>query len=97
MTILVHPTLCRDPIAIQEFEVLTGMKVMTRAHKAPQLRVVKSKKTTDVLGPDFKNILLECTACGHTSNMHLRGESCSRCKQGVMFDAFNPFDGGSAA
>lgn len=85
MTILIHPTLQRQPFALERLRRETGMTDVVTKH-AVKLVSKPARK--------FEPVILECTACGYKSNMLLRGETCTRCKKGLMFD---PWNGGSAA
>jgi hypothetical protein len=93
-TILMHPTLLRDPIAMTALEIETGIRIDANGKKTPHVKLVASKpaasKPLNTGGP----ILLQCTYCSTKSNMHLRGEVCTRCNKGTMID---PWTGGGNA
>lgn len=93
-TILMHPTLLRDPIAMAQLQIETGMRIDANGKKTPHVKLVASKGTTRKLLNTSEQILLQCTHCSTKSNMHLRGEVCTRCNNGIMVD---PWTGGGNA
>lgn len=89
MTILVHPTLIGNEFALKKLLRTADLEQETTAHT---FRLVpKKSKPQRVVD---HTILLQCSYCQFKDNMHLRGETCTRCNVGRMFD---PWNGGSAA
>jgi hypothetical protein len=94
MAIFIHPTLQRQPCALERLRRETGMTDVVTKHSVKLV----NKKPAPIVEPRpariVESVILECTHCSHKSNMLLRGETCTRCKKGQMFD---PWNGGSAA
>lgn len=85
-TVLIHPTLHRHSFALEQLRRRTGMTDVVTKHSVKLVY----KNPSQIA----ESVILECNTCSHKSNMLLRGETCTRCKKGQMFD---PWNGGSAA
>jgi hypothetical protein len=98
-TILMHPTLLRDPIAMAQLQIETGIRIDANGKKTPHVQLVASKQADHLVSPckpmNYGGFIwLQCTHCATQSNMHLRGEVCTRCNKGTMID---PWTGGGNA